>query len=337
MFPITTKGGGTCACFPDVCKTPAPPAPSPVPIPYPNIAQCSSLKGSTGSKKTKIQNKAIVLKKSILGSSSGDEPGTLKGLISNNNRGELKFTRGESSVKVEKSPVVYLTCTTQQNCASGTPQNPAGINVSPGQTKVRLKTVDGARRRVRVKAQTYHDGGRHSSSNANSQKVQDSADNLHKSLKGNRGSQAVSQASEGLGEAGARNGLRGFAQKRGTDVVPGSVQKFSGSGTVDMFAELQNGALVVIEAKGGSGRLCSRVTSQGRALQGTPEYLRSVAENMVKHGDDAQKAAGGKIISALDKGKPPLHYVHARTKYKVAGGRPKRVVARNTEWKEFDP
>ena len=37
MFPASTKGGGMCFGFPDVCKTPAPPAPF-VPIPYPNFA-----------------------------------------------------------------------------------------------------------------------------------------------------------------------------------------------------------------------------------------------------------------------------------------------------------
>jgi superfamily II DNA helicase RecQ len=41
IFPASTKGGGVCFAFPDVCLTPAPPAP-PIPIPYPNIGQVSS-------------------------------------------------------------------------------------------------------------------------------------------------------------------------------------------------------------------------------------------------------------------------------------------------------
>ena len=36
MFPASTNGGGQCAGFPDVCKTPTPGGP--VPIPYPNMA-----------------------------------------------------------------------------------------------------------------------------------------------------------------------------------------------------------------------------------------------------------------------------------------------------------
>ena len=45
MFPVASKGGGSCAAFPDVCKTPAPPAPF-VPIPYPHMAQCTDGDGS---------------------------------------------------------------------------------------------------------------------------------------------------------------------------------------------------------------------------------------------------------------------------------------------------
>ena len=54
MFPASTKGGGMCFAFPNVCKTPA--APSPLPIPYPSIGQLTNANGSTCSEKVKILN-----------------------------------------------------------------------------------------------------------------------------------------------------------------------------------------------------------------------------------------------------------------------------------------
>jgi len=50
MMPASTKGGGMCLAFPDVCKTPSPGGP--VPIPYPNTGM-----GSGGSKKTRLGRK----------------------------------------------------------------------------------------------------------------------------------------------------------------------------------------------------------------------------------------------------------------------------------------
>lgn len=135
-FPISTKAGGKCAAFPDVCKTPAPPAPSPVPIPYPNVAMCSNAKGSSCTKKVKICNKKVLTKKSQIKSSTGDEAGTAKGLISQKTRGEAKYKRASSKVKAEGQPVVFLTCTSGQNGNSA--NMPAGAQVSPSQTKVTL-------------------------------------------------------------------------------------------------------------------------------------------------------------------------------------------------------
>jgi hypothetical protein len=342
MFPITTKGGGTCASFPDVCKTPAPPGP-PLPIPYPNVSQCSSLKSSTGSKKTVIKGKAIVLKKSILGSSSGDEAGTLKGLVSNTNRGELKFTKGANSVKVEKSPVVYLTCPTQQNCSSGPANQPAGVNVAPGpNTNVVVLTAAGDALDAKAKRNTYHDAGQATTSNKGSRGVSNRASELGDSLKG-KGKFSPNKASERLGDAGALNGVGGFAQSRGTSVV-GTPQSFRGRSTVDMLAHLKDpapgGALLVVEAKGGTGRLCSRVGERGiRYLQGTPGYLKSVAKSMIKSGvrtgNKAKEEAGKKLLKALKDKTPPVHYVEARTKYAV--DKNGKVKAGDTEWKEFDP
>jgi len=71
MFPASTKGGGMCFVFPDVCKVPAPPAP-PIPTPFPNTGQCADAKGSTCTKKVKILNKAVLHKSSEIASTHGD-------------------------------------------------------------------------------------------------------------------------------------------------------------------------------------------------------------------------------------------------------------------------
>ncbi len=134
MFGITTKSMGQCLAFPDVCKTPAPPSPSPVPIPYPNIAMPSNARGNTCAKKVKICNKKVLTKKSVIGSSTGDEAGVNNGVVSNKIRGEAKYRTGSSKVKVEGQGVVYHTCMTAQN--GGSANMPAGTQVSPTQVRV---------------------------------------------------------------------------------------------------------------------------------------------------------------------------------------------------------
>ncbi len=69
MFPASSKGGGQCMAFPDVCKTPAPPAPF-VPIPYPNISMVMQASGTAS--KVKICGKDAVTKSSSVSRSQGD-------------------------------------------------------------------------------------------------------------------------------------------------------------------------------------------------------------------------------------------------------------------------
>lgn len=113
---------GLSTAFPDVCKTPAPPAP-PVPIPYPNIAKSSDL--SKGSKKVKFDGKSVVLKSSKISTSTGDEAGTLKGLISNKTKGKAQFQAYSFDVKVEGKNVCRLSDPTMQNM--GSPANGAAF------------------------------------------------------------------------------------------------------------------------------------------------------------------------------------------------------------------
>jgi hypothetical protein len=77
------RAGGAAAVFPDVCTTPSPPG-GPDPIPYPNLASTSS--GKDSAKKLKLSQKSVSTKKAKFSKSTGDEPGTLKGIISNRYR-----------------------------------------------------------------------------------------------------------------------------------------------------------------------------------------------------------------------------------------------------------
>lgn len=138
MFPASTNGGGQCACFPDVCKTPAPPSPSPVPVPYPNIAMLTQAKGSTLSKKVKILNKKTATTKTEISMSSGDEAGCAGGgVVCSKFKGPAKFKKGSSKVKVEGSPIVHLTSMIGMNGVANH-NNPAGTQVAPSQTKVKV-------------------------------------------------------------------------------------------------------------------------------------------------------------------------------------------------------
>jgi hypothetical protein len=137
IMPITTNAGGTCVTPgpTDVCKTPSPGGP--IPLPYPNIAQTSQADGSSCSSKVKVCNKSAATTKTSIMMSSGDEPGTAGGgIMSNLFKGSCKFKKGSSKVKVEGQPVVHLTSLIGQN--GNNANMPAGTQVSPSQTKVKV-------------------------------------------------------------------------------------------------------------------------------------------------------------------------------------------------------
>lgn len=133
MLPVTTKAAGQCVAFPDVCKTPTPGGP--VPIPYPNIAMLPQGKGGTFAAKVKIDNQKVATTKSEIMMSTGDEPGTVGGVISNRFKGPAKFKMGSVKVKIEGANVVRLTSMIGQNGVANA-NHPAGTQVSPSQVKV---------------------------------------------------------------------------------------------------------------------------------------------------------------------------------------------------------
>lgn len=134
IMPACSKGGGTAACFPDVCKTPAPPAPF-APIPYPNIAQCSQAKGCS---KVKIKGKQAVTVKSAINMSSGDEGGAAGGgMISSKMKGPAEYKMGSSKVKFKGKKAAHLLSMVGQN-GKANHNMPAGTHVAPSQTKVKV-------------------------------------------------------------------------------------------------------------------------------------------------------------------------------------------------------
>lgn len=133
MFPASTNGDGQCVIFPDVCKTPSPGGP--VPIPYPNIAMLTQAKGNTCSSKVKIMGKKTATTITEIAMSSGDEAGTVGGVVSNTFKGPAKFKKGSSKAKAEGNPICHLTSMIGQNGVANA-NHPAGVQVAPSQTKV---------------------------------------------------------------------------------------------------------------------------------------------------------------------------------------------------------
>ncbi len=102
---IVHKGsGGMSTVFPDVCKTPTPGGP--VPIPYPNLGKSSDT--SKGPKSVKIDKKMPMVKGAKYSTSTGDEPGTLKGVVSSTTKGECEFMMYSFDVKIEGKNVCRM-------------------------------------------------------------------------------------------------------------------------------------------------------------------------------------------------------------------------------------
>ena len=102
---IAHKGsGGLSTVFPDVCKTPV--GPAVVPIPYPNIGMASDT--SKGPKSVITDGKMPMVKGAKYSTSSGDEAGVAKGVISSSTKGECEFMMYSFDVKFEGKNVCRL-------------------------------------------------------------------------------------------------------------------------------------------------------------------------------------------------------------------------------------
>ncbi len=102
---IAHKGsGGMSTVFPDVCKTPV--GSAVVPIPYPNIGKASDT--SKGPKSVVTDGQMPMVKEAQYSMSSGDEAGTLKGVISSDQKGVCEFMMYSFDVKFEGKNVCRL-------------------------------------------------------------------------------------------------------------------------------------------------------------------------------------------------------------------------------------
>lgn len=95
---IAHKGnGGKNIVFPDVCKTPI--GPAVVPIPYPNLGQDADT--AKGPKSVKVDGQMPMVKGAEFSTSTGDEAGTAKGVISGTTNGVCEFMMYSFNVKFE--------------------------------------------------------------------------------------------------------------------------------------------------------------------------------------------------------------------------------------------
>jgi len=110
---ILHKGHGMThvSAVPDVCKTPTPGGP--VPIPYPNLAMDSNL--VDGAASVQIEGNPVTNVKSKISTSTGDEPGTVGGIMSNVNKGTCTWKMGSPDVKAEGESVVRFLDTSFHN------------------------------------------------------------------------------------------------------------------------------------------------------------------------------------------------------------------------------
>jgi hypothetical protein len=129
-FPASSKGGGQCFAFPDVCKTPSPAGP--IPIPYPNLGMVpQAVKTST---KVKLVGMLAVVENSEIPMSQGDEAGSAGGVISGAFAQKVVFKKGSSKVQIEGQGCAFLSCLTAHNGSNA--NVPAGNQIAPSQVKV---------------------------------------------------------------------------------------------------------------------------------------------------------------------------------------------------------
>ena len=98
MMGLSHKGSGAKSLvFPDVCKTPTPGGPGP--HSYPNLAQSSDLQ--SGSSTVTIEGQPVAIKGCSYGVSSGDEAGSVGGVVSSKTKGKAEFILYSFDVKIE--------------------------------------------------------------------------------------------------------------------------------------------------------------------------------------------------------------------------------------------
>ncbi|ATB51310.1 DUF4150 domain-containing protein [Corallococcus macrosporus] len=101
MSVVTKDSKGVTVAFPDVCKTPGPAGP--VPIPYPNVARSADTE--QGSKKVSVEGNPVCVRDSNFSTSTGDEAGSVGGVVSGTTRGKAEFVNFSFDVQFEGKSV----------------------------------------------------------------------------------------------------------------------------------------------------------------------------------------------------------------------------------------
>jgi hypothetical protein len=130
MPSVSTKAGGQCFAFPDVCNVPSPGGP--VPTPLPNTAECRDAESTVDT--VLVGNKEVIVETSRIPTSTGDEAGSLGGVVSGVMRGPATFKTASAKVYAKGKRVVLHGAQTAHNGDNA--NMPAGHQVSPSQSKV---------------------------------------------------------------------------------------------------------------------------------------------------------------------------------------------------------
>jgi len=129
MTVVHKTSNGISQAFPDVCKTPAPPSPSPIPIPYPNIAMSTDAADTASS--VRADGNPIMVNTSKYAMSTGDEAGSLFGVMSNKVKGSANPQMWSMDVKAEGKNVFRQLDIMLQNGNSKPINTPPGPNNQP--------------------------------------------------------------------------------------------------------------------------------------------------------------------------------------------------------------
>lgn len=128
----TTKAGGKCFVAPNVCKVPSPAGP----VPTPMASQASPSTASKTIKKVLVEKKEVCVETSQMKSSSGDEAGTLKGVVSSTQGGAVQFKGHSSKVYARNKKMVHHLARTSHNGSNA--NVPVGSHVTASQSRVMI-------------------------------------------------------------------------------------------------------------------------------------------------------------------------------------------------------
>ncbi|MDR2349966.1 MAG: DUF4150 domain-containing protein [Deltaproteobacteria bacterium] len=134
MFALTLKPGVTTSLAPDVCKIPSPAGP--IPTPFANLFQMNQANPGTLTQKVQLAGAQAYTVQTKIPTSSGDEPGTLGGVVSNMFKGPCWYSPagGSKKVMLEGKPALPMGAQSFHN--GDACFNTNGLSGMPTQTKV---------------------------------------------------------------------------------------------------------------------------------------------------------------------------------------------------------